>query len=195
MNKNINPNCYQIFPGATGPAGPTGPTGPEGIIGATGPTGATGSTGPTGPTGPSGVTNPATFAYKYNDEGNTKELTANQTEQIDLAINSEASGISVTLENSMIINTLGIYKIEYFFSGSISENAALVIELENNGISINGSEISKDLIANTDTDFHGAVIINANQNDVINIGVRANKNVTLTPAPDVNAYLIVTKLS
>lgn len=194
MNKNINPNCYQIFPGATGPAGPTGPTGPEGTIGATGPIGPTGATGPTGPTGPSG-TNPAVFAYKYNDEGNTKELTANQTEQVDLAINSEASGISVTLENSMIINTLGIYKIEYFFSGSISENAALVIELENNGISINGSEISKDLIANTDTDFHGAVIINANQNDVINIGVRANKNVTLTPAPDVNAYLIVTKLS
>ncbi len=194
MNKNINPNCYQIFPGATGPAGPTGPTGPEGTIGATGPIGPTGATGPTGPTGPSG-TNPAVFAYKYNDEGNTKELTANQTEQIDLAINSEASGISVTLENSMIINTLGIYKIEYFFSGSISENAALVIELENNGISINGSEISKDLIVNTDTDFHGAVIINANQNDVINIGVRANKNVTLTPAPDVNAYLIVTKLS
>lgn len=182
MNKNINPNCYQIFPGATGPAGPTGPTGPEGTIGAT------------GPTGPSG-TNPAVFAYKYNDEGNTKELTANQAEQVDLAINSEASGISVTLENSMIINTTGIYKIEYFFSGSISENAALVIELENNGISINGSEISKDAIANTDTDFHGAVVLEANQNDVINIGVRANKNVTLTPAPDVNAYLIITKLS
>ena len=87
MNKNINPNCYQIFPGATGPAGPTGPTGPSG-------------------------TNPAVFAYKYNDEGNTKELTANQAEQVDLAISSEASGISVTLENSMIINTTGIYKIE-----------------------------------------------------------------------------------
>ena len=180
MNKNINPNCYQIFPGATGPAGPTGPTGPEGTIGATGPIGPTGATGPTGPSG----TNPAVFAYKYNDEGNTKELTANQTEQVDLAINSEASGISVTLENSMIINTSGIYKIEYFFSGSISENAALVIELENNGISINGSEISKDAIANTDTDFHGAVVLEANQNDVINIGVRANKNVTLTPAPE-----------
>lgn len=194
MNKNINPNCYQIFPGATGPAGPTGPTGPEGTIGATGPTGATGSTGPTGPTGPS-VSTPAIFAYKYNDEGNTKALTANQTEQVDLAVNSEASGISVTLENSMIINTSGIYKIEYFFSGSISESAALITELENNSISINGSEISKDVIANTDTDFHGAVIIEANQNDVINIGIRANKNVTLTPAPDVNAYLIITKLS
>ena len=191
MNKNINSNCYQIFPGATGQAGPTGPTGPEGTIGATGPIGPTGATGPTGPSG----TNPAVFAYKYNDEGNTKELTANQTEQVDLAINSEASGISVTLENSMIINTTGIYKMEYFFSGSISENAALVIELENNGISINGSEISKDVIANTDTDFHGAVVLEANQNDVINIGVRANKNVTLTPAPDVNAYLIITKLS
>ena len=191
MNKNINPNCYQIFPGATGPAGPTGPTGPEGTIGATGPIGPTGATGPTGPSG----TNPAVFAYKYNDEGNTKELTANQAEQVDLAISSEASGISVTLENSMIINTTGIYKIEYFFSGSISENAALVIELENNGISINGSEISKDAIANTDTDFNGAVVLEANQNDVINIGVRANKNVTLTPAPDVNAYLIITKLS
>ena len=194
MNKNINPNCYQIFPGATGPAGPTGPTGPEGTIGATGPIGPTGSTGPTGPTGPSG-SNPAVFAYKYNDEGNTKALTANQTEQVDLAINSEASGISVTLENSMIINTSGIYKIEYFFSGSISENAALVTELENNSISINGSEISKDVIANTDTDFHNAIITEASQNDVINIGIRANKNVTLTPAPDVNAYLIITKLS
>ena len=95
----------------------------------------------------------------------------------------------------MIINTSGIYKIEYFFSGSISENAALVTELENNSISINGSEISKDVIANTDTDFHNAIITEASQNDVINIGIRANKNVTLTPAPDVNAYLIITKLS
>lgn len=180
MDKNINSNCYHIYKGATGPTGPTGSTGPIG------------ATGPTGPTGPS---NENSFAYKYNDEGNTKQLTANVTEVVDLAINGEAEGISVTLENSMIINSYGKYKIEYFFSGSISENAALVIELENNSISVNGSEISKDLIANTDTDFHGATVIEGNQNDIINIGVRANKNVTLTPAPDVNAYLIITKLA
>lgn len=179
MNKNINSNCYQIFPGATGPTGPTGAIGP---------------TGSTGPTGPSGA-NPTIFGYKYNDEGNTKTLTANIDSMIDLAINGNSNGISVTLENSMIINTPGIYKMEYFFAGSISDNAALVLELQSNNISINGSEISKDLLANTEASFYATTIVEASQNDIINIAARANKNVVLTPAPDVNAYLIITKLA
>lgn len=176
MNKDINSNCYRVFPGATGPTGPTG------------------ATGPTGPTGSSG-SNPNIFGYKYNDEGNTKTLTANITMPIDLSINGKANGISVTLENSMIINTPGIYKMEYFFAGSISDSTALVIELRNNNIPINGSEISKDLLANTEADFHATTIVEASQNDVINIAARANKNVVLTPAPDVNAYLIITKIA
>lgn len=94
----------------------------------------------------------------------------------------------------MIVNTFDTYKIEYFFSGSISDNAALVVDVDNNDISINGTEISKDMIANTDMDFNGSVVSIINPRDIITIAIRANKNVTLTPAPDLNAYLILTKL-
>ena len=185
MNRYPSPNCYHIINGATGPIGPAGITGPTGPIG---------PTGVTGPTGPSGEAFTKEFAHKYNDEGNTIELTANIPHQVSLNISGEASGITVNLENSMIINSFGTYKIEYFFSGSISDNAALVVEVDNNDVSINGTEISKDVIVNTDTDFQGAVIVVANPRDIIDMKVRANKNVTLTPAPDLNAYLIITKL-
>ena len=63
-----------------------------------------------------------------------------------------------------------------------------------NDISVNGTEISKDMIANTDMDFNGSVVSIINPRDIITIAIRANKNVTLTPAPDLNAYLILTKL-
>ena len=197
MKEYKSENCYHIFPGATGPIGPTWPTGlqgPTGSTGLTGPTGPTGLQGPTGPTGPSGSQEARIFAHKYNDEGDTIELTANVPTKVPLAIAGLATDISVTLENSMIVNTFGTYKIEYFFSGSISDNAALVVGVDNNDISINGTEISKDMIANTDMDFNGSVVSIINPRDIITIAIRANKNVTLTPAPDLNAYLILTKL-
>ena len=174
MKEYKSENCYHIFPGATGPIGPTGPTGMQ---------------GPTGPTGPSGSQEARIFAHKYNDEGDTIELTANVPTKVPLAIAGLATDISVTLENSMIVNTFGTYKI-----GSISDNAALVVGVDNNDISINGTEISKDMIANTDMDFNGSVVSIINPRDIITIAIRANKNVTLTPAPDLNAYLILTKL-
>lgn len=188
MNKNNNPNCYPYFPGPTGPTGPTGLQGPAGIQGPQG------EQGPTGPTGPL-ATNPATFAYKYNDEGTELNLTANKTDKIALSIAGEASGISVTLENSMVINSYGTYKIEYFFSGSADKNVGIVTEVEVNDISVNGSEISKDVTANNEADFHGITVAVLNPLDTIYLGIRANQDTIVTPAPDVNAYLILTKLS
>lgn len=215
VNSGTNENVILDF---TIPCGATGPKGEQGIQGLPGTsdtiefrntkTGDPGTkamvTDTTGsphhiidfiiPQGPKGDLSENVFAYKYNESQDTIELTQNQTSIVALGINGDANKISVTLENSMIINEYGIYKIEYFFSGAISEVAALTVGVLNNNVEINGTEISKDVLVDTDTDFNGTTITKLNEKDIINIGIRANKNVTLSPAPDLNSYLIITKL-
>lgn len=180
MNKNIKSTCYPYFPGATGP---TGPTGMQGEIGAT------------GPTGPQGENFKSIYGHKYSDESDTINLTANIPSQINLAIANLASDITITLENSMIINTYGIYRIDYFFSGSINEDAALTVEVNTNGAPINGAGISKDAISNTDLDFNGSTVEILNPRDIIDLTIKSSKNAVLTPAPDLNGYLIITKIN
>ena len=97
-------------------------------------------------------------------------------------------------ENKVIIKETGIYKIQYFFSASLSKETALFTQVLKNNETIDGSEISKDVNAQEDTDFYGLTVIRLNPNDVITLAVKARKTAILTPAPDTNAYLYITKL-
>lgn len=60
---------------------------------------------------------------------------------------------------------------------------------------IDGTTINKDLITNTDSDFYGATVLELEQNDFISLSVRADADTdtVLTLAPDINAYVIITK--
>lgn len=58
---------------------------------------------------------------------------------------------------------------------------------------IDGTTISKDLITNIDSDFYGATVLGLEQNGFISLSVRANADTVLTLAPDINAYVIITK--
>lgn len=60
---------------------------------------------------------------------------------------------------------------------------------------IDGTTISKDLITNTDSDFYGATVLELEQKDFISLSVRANADTdtVLTLAPNINAYVIITK--
>lgn len=64
--------------------------------------------------------------------------------------------------------------------------------IRNNEV-IDGTTISIDLITNTDSDFYGATVLELEQNDFISLSVRANADTVLTLAPDINAYVIITK--
>ena len=57
------------------------------------------------------------------------------------------------------------------------------------------TEFSEDLITNTDSDFYGATLLGIGQNGFISFSVRANADTdtVLTLAPDINAYVIITK--
>lgn len=145
---------------------------------------------PIGPTGPEHI---ATFGYEFSDIGTILNLKKQEGAQIPL--NRVGSSREMKLEeNQFTILTNGIYKIEYYFSGSISVDTALFVEVLQNDEEIDGTTISKDLITNTDSDFYGMTITTLNEGDIITLGVRANNDVVLTFAPDINAYLLITKL-
>lgn len=147
--------------------------------------------GVTGPTGPSVI---LAFGYKYSDIGTILNLIKQEVMKIPLNRNGEAREINLEDNSDFIILENGIYKLEYYFSGSISSDTAFFTELLRNGEAIDGTTISKDLVTNNDSDFYGACVTTLEANDRISLGVRANNDVVLTLAPDINAYVIITKL-
>lgn len=145
-----------------------------------------------GPTGPEFA---RAFGYKYSDVGTVLNLTKQIGEKISLNRGVESKEIDISKDDEFIILIDGIYKIEYYFSGSITDDTAFFTELLSNDEVIDGTTISKDLITNEDSDFIGASVVSLKNGDVISLSVRANADTVLTLAPDTNAYLIITRLS
>ena len=141
-----------------------------------------------------GNTNP-TYAYKFSDVGTTYDLEPLQEEIIHLNRISDYKNIIMDVENEFIILTNGIYKIEYFFSGHASEDTALFIGVSQNDEVLDGTEISKDVIKNTDTDFYGVTLAELDENDSITLSLKSRKKVEVTSAPDINAYMIIIKIA
>ncbi len=142
---------------------------------------------------PRGEPSSKIFGYKYSDVGTIINLTKQVEETIPLNRIGTSLGIDVSDNNHFIILEKGIYKIEYYFSGSVANDTAFFTELLRNDEVIDGTTISKDLITNTDSDFFGATVLKLEQNDFISLSVRANADTVLTLAPDINAYVIITK--
>lgn len=142
-----------------------------------------------GPTGPKGEAD--TIEVR-----NTITVDPSQDARvIDTYSAGTSLGIDVSTNDYFIILENGIYKIEYYFSGSIANDTAFFTELLRNDEVIDGTTISKDLITNTDSDFYGATVLGLEQNGFISLSVRANADTdtVLTLAPDINAYVIITK--
>ncbi len=220
-NKYINCFANNNLIGVRGPRGKTGPTGPSGKNGDTIYVRSTvtaeagnsakvidtnegnnhildfvipkGFIGPTGPTGPAGPVNVA-FAHRFNDVGTIMNLTENVPNFVTLNRNGEAMNIGIEEEGSFIIKSNGIYKIDFFFSGWASIDTSLVLGIDKNDEIVDGSEISRDITANTDSFFYGSVIIKCVSNDSIGFFIKSRKDVTITYSPDINAYMIITKL-
>lgn len=150
-----------------------------------------GSIGPTGPTGPLPR---SVFGYKFSDAGNIVNLEDDTFKEVELNRTGEVMGI-INTGNAFTINEDGIYKIEYFFSASSSVQTALFTEIWLNGEFVEGSEVSKDVIVNNDTDFHSMTVTRAKKGDIINLVVKTRKASELTTAPDTNAFLYISKLA
>ena len=82
-----------------------------------------------------------------------------------------------------------------FFLGHASEDTALFVGVSQNGEVLDGTEISKDVIKNTDTDFYGVTLAELNENNSITLSLKSRKRVEVTSAPDINAYMIIIKIA
>lgn len=118
--------------------------------------------GCTGPTGPSVI---LAFGYKFSDLGTILNLTKQEVVKVSLNRNGEAREINLEDNSDFIILENGIYKLEYYFLGSISSDMAFFTELLRNGEAIDGTTISKYLVTNTDSDFYGTCVTTLEAND------------------------------
>lgn len=150
-----------------------------------------GHDGNIGPTGPEFAT---AFAYKYSDVGTVINLTKQISEKIPFNRSGDSKQIDINKDDEVIILVDGIYKIEYYYSGSIVNDTAFFAELLKNDEVIDGTTISKDVTTNVDNDFFAACIVSLAKGDVISLVVRTNTDTVLTSAPDTNAYILITKL-
>ena len=147
------------------------------------------------PRGKSGTSNNPTYGYKFSDVGTTYDLEILQGKTISLNRISDFKNIITDIEDEFVIINSGIYKIEYFFLGHASEDTALFVGVSQNGEILDGTEISKDVIKNTDTDFYGVTLAELNENDSITLSLKSRKRVEVTSAPDINAYMIIIKIA
>lgn len=189
---------FNIPAGATGPIGPQGiqgPAGPTGPIGPTGPAGPAGPQGNTGPAGPSGTTETNTYGRKYDTSQTPLTLTENTPQDVPLASNGLASGITQETANKLTIPSSGIYKIDYYFSGNSNTATDVTLTLNQNATTVSNATISKNLAANADTALIGSTINNFNANDKIGLQIEATNNATITPSSDTSAYLNIVKIA
>lgn len=177
---------FNIPAGATGPAGPIGPTGPAGPAG---------PQGNTGPAGPSGTTETNTYGRKYDTSQTPLTLTENTPQDVPLASNGLASGITQETANKLTIPSSGIYKIDYYFSGNSNTATDVTLTLNQNATTVSNATISKNLAANADTALIGSTINNFNANDKIGLQIEATNNATITPSSDTSAYLNIVKIA
>ena len=197
-NVGTNENAilnFTIPAGMAGATGPTGPQGLQGIQGQTGPTGPTGPTGAAGPTGPAAASVTNTYGRKYDTTENTITLEQNIAQEIPLGSNGPSNGITLETQNKLTIPTTGIYKVDYYFSGSSSVNADITVSVRQNATPIGSTTISKSVTANVDTDFVGSTINSFTANDKIGLAIESNTAATVSPASDTSAYLNIVRLS
>ena len=192
---------FNIPAGATGPTGPQGaqgPTGAQGAQGVEGPTGPQGPQGPqgnAGPIGPAGSTETTTYGRKYDTSQTPLTLTGSVSQDVPLASNGPANGITQETTNKLTIPANGIYKIDYYFSGSTNTTTDVTITLNQNTTPISNTTINKNLTANQDTDFVGSTIANFNANDKIGLSIEATNTATISPSSDTSAYINIIKIA
>ena len=200
------PQGIQGIAGPTGDVGPTGPQGPQGITGPQGPQGLVGPVGPAGSQGeqgiqgiqgPTGPTGPAlsTFGRKYNITETPLSLEANIGQNVALGTTGPVNNVTTNTQNTLTVVENGVYLIEYYFSGSSSVNTTLTIGAKQNASSIGSTTITKEINANTNTDFVGSTINSLSAGDEIGISILSNNQATVTPSSGTNAYLNIVRIS
>ena len=120
---------------------------------------------------------------------------ANISQDVPLGSNGPSNGITLGTQNKLTIPTDGVYKVDYYFSGSSNVNADVTLNVKQNATPIGSTTISKNVTANVDSDFVGSTINAFSANDQIGLSLESTTAVTISPASDTSAYLNIVKIA
>lgn len=165
---------FTIPRGATGPAGPVGPAGPQ---------------------GPTGISTTNTYGRKYDTTETPITLVQNVASDVPLRTNGPANLITQGTTNKLTIPATGIYKIDYYFSGSSNAAIELTLNVKQNDNSLDSTTISKNVTQNQNTDFTGSTILNLTENDQIGLALQATDAATITPESGTSAYINIVRIA
>lgn len=148
-----------------------------------------------GPTGPAGESPTAVYGRKYDTTENDITLQPNIAQNIPLGSDGPVSGITTGTQNFLTITTDGVYKVDYYFSGSSSANTELTVQVKQNATPIGSTTITKNVNANVENDFIGSTINSFTAGDQIGLEIESTNSATITPTTGTSTYLNIIKIS
>lgn len=105
------------------------------------------------------------------------------------------NNIKPTHSNGLMVKRAGTYEINYNLIGSISVAVALSLAIRVNGVDIPSAEINRLVAVNTESIFHGSVIVDLEAGAVVDMAIFALVAATVTLGTGVNATLTLKQLS
>ena len=94
------------------------------------------------PTSPATEIPTNTYGRKYDTTENTITLEQNISQDIPLVSNGPSNRITLETQNKLTIPTTGVYKVNYYFSGSASTAADVTINIKQNSTPIGSRTIT-----------------------------------------------------
>lgn len=189
--------CCRPIPGPPGPRGPVGPQGPAGSQGPTGPQGPQGEPGEAGPQGPQGETGPAGpvigAAASVSSHG-AQTFAAPTYGLVTFDSVGALHGMSISNNNRFIIvETAGLYLIEYGVMASIGLPAIATIAFTPGGFDNSGKiPLAPNVMVS------GSIVRRMGAQTRVGIQVDATDNNTTVTLPAAagysNAFLTVTRV-
>ncbi len=150
--------------------------------------------GEKGDIGPSGSAILDSYASLYEDNGNSITLKPNVTNQVELGKHSQNKNVNISFTNAVKIKNEGIYKIDYFYSAVPSDNTEITLSLRKENNPIEGTKIIKKVTKDEQFNINGSIILDLNKDNLIDIGISSQTEVTLTPKEETIAYLNLMKI-
>ena len=150
--------------------------------------------GEKGDIGPAGSAALESYASLYEDNGNSITLKPNVTNQVELGKHSQNKNVNISFTNAVKIKNEGIYKIDYFYSAVTSDNAEITLSLRKENNPIEGTKIIRKVTKDEQFTINGSIILDLNKDDLIDLGISSQTEVTLTPKEETIAYLNLMKI-
>jgi len=134
------------------------------------------------------------FGGIYNLGEETIEPVATTPAVVPMESAMTLQDVTATPENSLTVNTAGIYEIAYSvsFTTSISQTPTVAVRV--NGTVIPETAISRTLAANEEATFSANNIRVLAAGDVVDLVVTSPATLTVTLEDDLSAYLILKRL-